>query len=100
MTLHEFRAQGRLGCQDCYTTFAQHLGPLLLRMHQATQHKGRSPGVDPAELELRQRTDALREAMEVAIREEDYEQAASLRDRLEALEREAQTPEEEGSEHP
>jgi protein arginine kinase activator len=87
--LQEFRAQGRLGCADCYAAFGPHLGPLLLRMHQATQHKGRVPGLDQASLDRAQRIEQLREQMDLAIREEDYEGAARLRDELGQLEAQA-----------
>ena len=86
MGLTEFRAQGRLGCADCYAVFGPHLAPLLLRMHQATEHTGRAPGTDAKEIELTVRIEKLRERMNVAIREEDYEDAAKLRDELTDLE--------------
>ena len=86
MTLHELRAQGRLGCQDCYEVFRPHLVPLFMRMHQATEHTGRAPGTDAKEIELSVRIEKLRERMNVAIREEDYEDAAKLRDELTDLE--------------
>ena len=86
MTLHEFRAQGRMGCQDCYSVFSQHLAPLLLRMHQAAQHVGRTPGLSLEELQRRQTLDGLREALETAVRTEAYEEAARLRDELATLE--------------
>ena len=89
MSLQEFRAQGRLGCAACYKIFRAHLEPLLLRMHQATQHTGRGPGVAPAELDLRERIAELQERMNVAIHEEAYEDAARLRDELEKLEAQA-----------
>ena len=86
MSLQEFRAQGRLGCADCYGAFRAHLDPLLLRMHQASRHVGRGPGVAPAELDLTANITRLRERMDLAIREEAYEDAARLRDELTKLE--------------
>jgi protein arginine kinase activator len=86
MTLHELRAQGRLGCQECYEVFLPHLMPLFLRMHQATKHAGRAPGADPKEVELAVQIEKLREIMNLAIRDEDYENAARLRDELNTLE--------------
>ena len=86
MTLHELRAQGRLGCQECYDVFRPHLVPLFMRMHQATEHTGRAPGADVKEVELSARIEKIRERMNVAIREEDYENAAKLRDELTGLE--------------
>lgn len=43
MTLAEFREKGRLGCPKDYEVFAVHLQPLLERIHNAKQHRGRLP---------------------------------------------------------
>ncbi len=88
MSLQEFRAQGRLGCAACYKVFRVHLEPLLMRMHQANRHVGRGPGVGAAEVDLSERITRLQERMDLAIREEAYEDAARLRDELTLLEAE------------
>jgi protein arginine kinase activator len=62
--------------------------PLFLRMHQATEHTGRAPGTDVAQVERTVRIEKLRERMDMAIREEEYEDAARLRDELTQLEAE------------
>lgn len=85
MTLGEFRSKGRLGCPNDYELFRGHLDALLLRMHNASEHVGRVPGVDEADLERRQQISTLRERLETAIREEAYEAAAELRDELKTL---------------
>jgi protein arginine kinase activator len=79
MTLAEFRQKGRLGCAHDYEVFADHLLPLLERIHNATEHVGRVPGgrVAPED-------DSLERALAEAIAAEDYERAAALRDALRA----------------
>ncbi len=89
MTLAEFRSKGRLGCPNDYEVFRQHLDPLLQRIHNATEHSGRVPGLDDDEIERRRAISELREKLESAIREEAYEHAARLRDQLAALETDA-----------
>ena len=86
MTLQEFRARGRLGCPKDYEVFGKHLEPLLLRMHNAVTHVGRIPGVDAGEVERIQRIHSLREQLQAAVRDEEYEAAARLRDELRGLE--------------
>ncbi|MCZ6597057.1 MAG: UvrB/UvrC motif-containing protein [Planctomycetota bacterium] len=86
MTLPEFRSKGRLGCPNDYEVFKQHLDPLLDRIHNATVHSGRLPGIDDAELDRMKQVDDLRHRLDAAIREEAYEHAARLRDELQALE--------------
>lgn len=85
LSLSDFRQAGRVGCAECYATFRQHLEPMLLGMHQATRHVGRGPGTSAAESDLTERITRLRERMDLAIREEDYEDAARLRDELTKL---------------
>lgn len=85
MNLLEFRQRGRLGCPRCYDVFQEYLSDLLERVHGATRHVGRVPGLDDEQLERLQRCTELERELETAIREEAYEQAARLRDELNAL---------------
>lgn len=86
MTLAEFRQKGRLGCPKDYELFGNALLPLLERIHNGTEHLGRLPGLDTEELRRRQELTTLRARLEEAIREEEYENAAQLRDEIQQLE--------------
>jgi protein arginine kinase activator len=86
MSLEEFRKKGRLGCPKDYEVFKVHIGDLLERVHGSRTHVGRIPGTSEAEIERIKRLTDLRGQLEVAIREEAYENAARLRDELKALE--------------
>jgi protein arginine kinase activator len=88
MTLEELRRGGRLGCPKDYEVFKEYLGELLERMHGAREHVGRVPGLDENELERINRIQGLRGELDAAVREEDYERAAHLRDELKDLEAE------------
>lgn len=86
LDLDEFRLKGRVGCARCYETFRKSLLPLLERVHDATTHRGRFPAGRPGSCvsdvaELRRR-------LADAIAAENYEEAAALRDRLRAAEKE------------
>jgi protein arginine kinase activator len=74
---------GRLGCADCYSTFEAELCGLIERAQAgANFHSGRSPRDcrdAAARLELRSR---LAKELDEAVAAEQYERAASLRDRL------------------
>ena len=81
-TLNDFRETGRLGCGECYRTFAGPLRDLLRRLHGSSRHLGErysSPG--QARSFSRSELD-LREQLRLAIQAEDFELAAELRDRL------------------
>lgn len=87
-TLQDFRETGRLGCAECYTTFAEPLRELLRRLHGSTHHTGRSyaaPDGQPAVVDEESVT-ALRERLRRAVEAEAFELAAELRDRLKGRE--------------
>jgi protein arginine kinase activator len=86
MTLSEFRSKGRFGCPRDYEVFQEHLKPLLLRIHNSTEHRGRLPGVDEHQRQRIQQLTQLRAQLEVAIKDEAYESAARLRDEIQGLE--------------
>ncbi|HED66142.1 MAG TPA: hypothetical protein ENJ09_11375 [Planctomycetes bacterium] len=84
MTLAEFRSKGRLGCPRDYEVFAEHLRPLLLRMHNATRHTTQVARENPTP---KDDLKSLRAQLEEAIRAEAYENAAKLRDQIEEIEK-------------
>ena len=85
MTLLEFRQRGRLGCGKDYEVFAPHLRDLFERIHGATKHVGRAPGLDADMVEIVRKRGEIQRQLEDAIRDEAYEQAARLRDELKGL---------------
>lgn len=85
LTLEQLRRKGRIGCEECYQSFAQYLEGLLERMHGSCEHRGRTPGVDPAEAQRKHEMEEAKVALEEAVAAEDFERAAELRDRLNAL---------------
>jgi protein arginine kinase activator len=88
MTLTEFRTAGRLGCPHDYEVFAPHLEGLLRRVHNSTRHVGRVPGIDEDALRRKTQLSDLQAKLEAAIREEQYESAAQLRDEIQSIETE------------
>lgn len=85
-TQNDFKKSGRLGCPVCYETFRNGLEPLLRNMHRGGLHKGKIPARHQDAKELRNRLDSLESELKQAIEKEDYEVAASLRDRIRELE--------------
>jgi protein arginine kinase activator len=82
MSFAEFKRLGRLGCACCYETFADHLQPLIRRLHGAVQHIGKGPQQGRKKAQERLQVQRLRAELEAAIKDEDYERAAALRDLL------------------
>ncbi len=87
-TQADFKKTGRLGCSVCYVTFSEGLGSLLKAMHKGTEHVGKLPQRAHREIELGDRMKALTSDLEKAVKEENYETAASLRDQIKRLEHE------------
>ena len=85
MTYAEFQKCGMLGCANCYKTFKAPLDALLQRIHGNTQHAGRIPGSVRSGVSIRMNIDRLKQRLQKAIAEEEYEQAAKLRDSIRAL---------------
>ena len=87
-TQSDFKKTGRLGCSECYMTFAEGLGSLLKAMHKGTEHVGKLPERAQRAMALSQRMRALTENLQKAVEAENYETAASLRDQIKQLESE------------
>ncbi|MCH2203862.1 MAG: UvrB/UvrC motif-containing protein [Fuerstiella sp.] len=86
ITMSEFRELGRLGCPFCYDEFREHLRPLLENIHEEPAHSGKRPSRTSASLDDQSRVLQLRNRQREAIRQEDYEAAATLRDEITELE--------------
>jgi len=84
-TYAEFQKTGMLGCAECYQAFRQELTPLITRVQGRTQHAGRRPPVSEEEQARQNRMEELRALMEAAVAEENFEEAARLRDELRAM---------------
>ena len=88
MTYAQFSKMGRFGCSHCYKQFADRLDPLLKRVHGNTVHVGKVPKRVGGQVRLRREIDKLKRELQNRIDSEDFETAASLRDRIRDLERE------------
>jgi len=87
-TQPDFKKTGRLGCSACYVTFGEGLNSLLKAMHKGTKHVGKVPHRLHREIQITDRMRSLSEDLQKAVAEENYENAASLRDEIKKLESE------------
>lgn len=95
-TLADFKKVGRLGCSHCYTVFRGEVEGMLEKMHRGTKHVGRVPEGMMDALEKKQNLESLKQKLEDAISAEHYEDAAKLRDEIQAIEAEQQGSAKEG----
>jgi len=84
-TLAQLKKTGRVGCAECYEVFAHSLKSLVKAMHTGTQHSGKIPAGATARRLLAKQNAALEERLRDAILGERYEDAAKIRDEIEAL---------------
>ncbi|AOM84594.1 UvrB/UvrC motif-containing protein [Salisediminibacterium beveridgei] len=86
MTYRQFAKGGRFGCADCYDTFNDKLDPVLARIHAGNQtHHGKIPKRQGKDLHVYKEIEELRDSMQHLIDDEDFEEAARVRDRIRAL---------------
>lgn len=81
----DFKKSGRLGCPECYKTFAEGLGGLLKSMHKGTRHVGKVPEGLRTKRDLSEQMSQLNKKLAKAIETENFEQAAQLRDEIKQL---------------
>jgi protein arginine kinase activator len=84
-TQTDFKKSGRLGCPACYTTFAEGLEGLLKTMHKGTRHAGKVPAALRHTRDVSDKLKALQKKLSKSIEEEDFEQAAKLRDEIKQM---------------
>lgn len=106
---------GRMGCPECYLTFGDDMDNMLRAMHKGTRHVGKVPGRQvsapvpspkaerptpaapvappsppaPAPVSPKKKLADLKAAIDLAVMEERYEDAARLRDEVKAIESKA-----------
>lgn len=93
MTYEDFKKAGRLGCSECYTSFEESLVPLIKRIHGSAEHIGKSPArvfekAQPKKAAGKvDKREELKSRLQRAIKMEEFEEAARLRDKIRELEK-------------
>lgn len=86
LTLREFSKRGKFGCMACYNAFSHHVPSLLKRIHGHSKHTGKIPKRAGKTLRTQNKIDELKEKMNRAVLEQNFELAAKLRDEIKGLE--------------
>jgi protein arginine kinase activator len=84
-TQKDFKKTGRLGCPECYEHFAPLINPVLRTMHKGDTHKGKVPEGAMERKIFHEKIHQLEGSLQLSIKEERYEDAAKLRDELQAV---------------
>ena len=80
----DFKKTGRFGCSTCYEAFSEGLTPMLKAMHRSDQHVGKVPASQVGRIKASAELASLQKALEHAIAKEHFEEAAKLRDHIQA----------------
>lgn len=83
----QFRKIGRFGCSSCYENFGERLNPLLKRVHGNTVHVGKVPKRSGQIIQQKRELSSLKKELQQMIEQEEFEQAAQLRDQIRELEK-------------
>lgn len=87
MTFTEFQRLGKFGCANCYEAFKPRLNSVLRRVHSGnTQHHGKIPKRKGGKLHIKKELMKYRDYLTQLIEEENFEEAAIVRDRIKQLE--------------
>jgi len=84
-TFRDLMAEGKAGCPECYRTFSDELSSTISRIHGTTSHTGGAPSRFKADRDLKDKIKSLEKGIKAAVDEENYEEAARLRDELRAI---------------
>jgi protein arginine kinase activator len=84
-TAELIRKKASPGCQECYTVFAREIREVVGKMYGRARHTGKLPSRMKDFKTLLIDVEALKRRLDRALRTEDYEEAARLRDRIAEL---------------
>ncbi len=85
ISLNEVMKQGKLGCSDCYKSFAEHLLRPLKQIHGNTRHTGKIPKRCGGDIRRVAEIDSLQNELSRAVMDQNFEKAAELRDKINEL---------------
>lgn len=85
---------GMMGCANCYSIFADQLMPTIRRVHGNTTHCGKRSKATKTEItevkeekqDNKSKIAKLKEQLDIAIKNQEFEKAAQLRDEIKDME--------------
>lgn len=86
MKLSEVLSKDLVGCSRCYEVFGEVLEPRFRELHVALRHRGKTRRMENARERLYADLQTKRALLRTALKLENYEEAADLRDQIKALE--------------
>ncbi len=78
---------GQVGCAACYDTFFDELMPSIQRIHGRTTHIGKLAHSAGTEARIKNEIMKYKNELEAAVKAQEFERAAEIRDRIKELEK-------------
>ena len=93
-TYHDIANLSKVGCAKCYEVFLSELMPSIRRIHSNTTHCGKKPSDNSStqaatqqdKKDVNNEIQKLKTELEKAIEEQNFELAATLRDKIKEME--------------
>ena len=87
-SFEDIAKSGKIGCADCYSLFYDKLLPSIQRIHGKTRHEGKIAKSAGESLKREREISSLKQDLSKAIEEQNFEEAARLRDKIRETEAE------------
>ena len=84
----EIAKMGKAGCPKCYEKFKNELLPYLKRVHGSVTHIGKKPEKDALVISHTDKLSEMRKKLNELVKNENYEEAAVMRDKIKLYEEE------------
>lgn len=84
----EIANSGKVGCSHCYEKFKGELLPYLKRVHGSINHIGKKPTTEGLTVIPTDKISEMRKKLSILVKNENYEEAAIVRDEIKKLEEE------------
>jgi protein arginine kinase activator len=81
-SFRDIAESGRFGCAECYETFYDKVLPSIERIHGQTKHVGKRANKENKDTHYITDTEDLKQQLDKAVEEQNYELAAELRDKI------------------
>ena len=85
-SFREIANNGKAGCPACYNKFKKELLPYLKRVHGGVQHIGKKPKRDQLIISPNDKLTEMRKKLSELVKNENYEEAAVVRDEIRRIE--------------
>lgn len=88
-SFEDIASSGKVGCAKCYDVFIEELMPSLQRIHGRTNHTGKLAKSAGETVKLKSELEKYKRELEEAIKTQEFERAAQIRDKIREIEKQA-----------